>query len=124
MTNQEPKLLAEFKLDAEGRPQTYSGSRHKHYKIRLSLKNAPPETLSVAYQLHESYKDRVREIPIGVPDFREDISSYGDYLVTVTLQGARSAQALTAKLSDALKENYRGVADPEILNAIDEIENH
>lgn len=117
----EPKLIAEFALDKNGRLKTYPGKKYKHFWIKLSVKDAPPDTYSVTYLLHESYKDRVREIPVDVPGFEEEISSYGDYTITVTANG-KNPQAFASKLSEALKRKYEGGESNEIREAITQIE--
>lgn len=122
MSEQNLRLLAKFELDENGEPATYMGKKYKHYRIILFLENVPPNIYSVTYQLHESYKNRVREIPIGIPNFQERIGSYGDYTITVTMQGVSDAQAFATKLSDALKRNYSNETNEKIIRAIEEIE--
>jgi hypothetical protein len=119
-----PQLLAEFELGKNGQPKTSWGKKFEHFHLRLFVRHPPPQTYSVTYQLHESYgKDRVREIPIGIPEFQEEITSYGDYDITVTFNG-KSPQAIVTKLSEALRENYTGDATNEIQKAIKQIAEH
>ncbi len=117
-----PKILAEFITDTKGRPQYLNGSSHKHYRIRLLLKDAPGDVSRVTYKLHESYRQPVREVPVGVPDFAEEITSFGDHTITAMLRRREGTELLTNRLSDALAETYREGALPDVREAIDRLQ--
>ena len=101
-----PRLIAKFKRTSDGSLRTTSLGKYLHFHITLTVEGLPEGVETVTYLLHPSFKDdRVVTIPCGVPDFREDIISYGDFFVTVTAEGERPrwfAEAFATKLSDAL----------------------
>jgi hypothetical protein len=117
-----PKILAEFITDAKGRPQFLDGPSHKHYRIRLYLKDAPQDVSRVTDKLHESYRQPVREVPVGVPEFAEEITPFGDHTITAVLRRRSGTDLVTNRLSDALAETYRGSAPPGVLEAIDRLQ--
>jgi hypothetical protein len=114
-----PKILAEFITDSKGQPQYLNGKARKHYRIRLFLKDAPADVSRVTYKLDESYRQPVREVPVGVPDFGEEITSFGDHTVTAMLRRRTGTDLVTNSLSAALEETYRGNAPPSVREAID-----
>jgi hypothetical protein len=120
-----PQLCAAFEVDDQGKPSAFPDPSLTHYRIRLFVKNAPPDALSVTYQLDTSYLSPVREVPMGVPDFAEHITSFGDYLVYVTIRCKTSnPQSFATRLSDALENYYREDASEDIKAAIDNIKSH
>jgi hypothetical protein len=119
-----PTLVARFKMGPDGALRTASPGKHKHFKIRLTVEGLPEGVQTVSYLLHPSFRDdRVLTIPYGVPDFREDIMSYGDFFVTVTAEGERPqsrewfAEAFVSKLSDALKAGHPSAGRSEEVDA-------
>jgi hypothetical protein len=118
------KLLAEFHLDGDGKPVfTLSGGK-KHYQIDLFVTNAPTEAYCVTYQLDDSYVVPKRIVPRTVPEFRESITSYGDYDINVmvlTKKHATSPSIFSSDLSRALMEKYNPSPPAEIQNAIQDI---
>src|SRR5689334_1693521 len=117
-----PKILAQFITDAKGRPQYLTGPSHKHYRIRLFLKDTPEDVNRVTYKLHESYRQPVREVPVGVPDFAEEITSFGDHTITAVIRRRGGTDLVTNRLSDALTEAYREDAPPSVREAIDRLQ--
>ena len=121
------KLLAEFQLE-NGRPSFIERGEKKHYRIRLFLKDAPPDAVTVTYQLDDTYKNPIRLIPAGDPAFTEYTTSYGDYPVQVAVRRKSNPNAIEfltgEKLSNALKDNYAESSDPAIHEAIQELAAH
>jgi hypothetical protein len=118
------KLVAKFRTDDDGSLRTHSIGKYLHYMIRLSVRELPEGVQTVTYMLHPSFRSgRIATIPYGVPDFREDIVSYGDFFITVTAEGERPqtrewfAEAFVSKLSEALTEGHPSHGRPP---AIDE----
>ena len=114
----ESKILAEFITDSEGRPQYLSGSSRKHYRIRLLLKNVPHDVSRVTYKLDDSYRQPLREVPVGVPDFQEEITSFGDSTVMAMLRRRAGTELVTNSLSAALKETYKDDVSPSVREAL------
>ncbi len=121
------KLIAEF-LSDDGRPCYTQGEKYRHYKIRLTLQDPPPEALTIIYQLDSTYENPIRMVTKGVPDFQEYITAYGDYDVRIafrTLDEPNQVLTLASeRLSGALRARYGIGAPVEIENAILEIEKH
>jgi hypothetical protein len=117
-----PKIVAEFITDSRGKPQYFEGTARKHYRIRLSLRDVPSDVSRVTYKLPESYRQPVREVPIGVPNFQEDITSFGDYTVTAMLRRRAGTDLVTNSLSAALHESYRDDPTPSVREAIDHLQ--
>src|SRR5262245_52717067 len=113
-----PKIVAEFITDSRGKPQYFEGSSRKHYRIRLSLRGAPSDVSRVTYKLDESYRQPLREVPIGVPNFQEEITSFGDYTVTAMLRRRAGTDLVTNSLTAALNETYRDNPTPSVREAI------
>jgi hypothetical protein len=117
-----PKIVAEFITDSRGAPQYVEGPSRKHYRIRLSLRDAPPDVSRVTYKLDESYRQPLREVPIGVPHFQEEITSFGDYTVTAMLRRRAGTELVTNSLTAALHETYRSNLTPSVREAIDRLQ--
>ena len=113
-----PKIVAEFITDSRGKPQYLEGNSRKHYRIRLLLRDAPSDVSRVTYKLDDSYRQPLREVPIGVPHFQEEITSHGDYTVTAMLRRRRGTELLTNSLTAALTETYRDDLTPSVQEAI------
>lgn len=101
-----PKLRAEFVVDPTGEPMAVPGKTATHYKIRLFVEGAPASTTRVTYTLHESYRQPVRDVPFGVKDFEEQITSYGNYTVKATVRTREGVRLLSIDLAEALREHY------------------
>lgn len=117
-----PKLIARFKLDATGKPQFRTANGHKHYKLKLYVQDAPENAETVTYKLHSSYYDPVREVDDRLNNFKEKITSYGDYHVRAELRGPKLQQSLTKLLSQMLKEGHPDLSSNAALRtALDDI---
>jgi hypothetical protein len=114
-------LRAEFQM-IDKIPVRVQGDKHTHYSIKLSIPDAPQDAITIIYVLDSSYKNPVRLITKGVPDFQEYITAYGDYEIRVLYRPASDpnglAQLLATPLSNALIQTYGETADPEIRAAI------
>ena len=119
-----PLLKAEFLLE-DGQPSFFDFQGRRHYRIRLSLEDPPPGIMTITYQLHDSYKNPIRVVPVGVPSFQEFTSSYGDYEIRVLGRVKSDPNAVhlltSAKLSDALRNSYKPSPSPDIINALRDI---
>lgn len=127
---EKPRLVATFRTGTNGSLRTSSMGKYTHYKIQLSLHDLPEGVQTVTYLLHPSFKsDRVLTIPYGVPDFKEDIMTYGDFFITATVEGERPqtrewfAEAFATRVSDALKMGHPASGrSNEVQQAINQIE--
>ncbi|HVU48995.1 MAG TPA: hypothetical protein VHD85_22910, partial [Terracidiphilus sp.] len=98
----------------------------------MTVDDLPEGVKAVTYLLHPSSKSaRVQSVPYGVQGFREDISAYGDFFITVTAEGFRPrsnewfAIAFATKLSDALSVGHPPIArTKEVDEAIMELASH
>jgi pYEATS domain-containing protein involved in immunity len=117
----EPELIAQFELDADGKPQAIDRGGTKHYRIVLKVAGAPEDAYAVNYKLHESYYDPERESRDSDAGFAERITSFGDYPVQVQLRTRKNVVPISEQLSSALQRGYRGVTTPEIIAAISDI---
>lgn len=122
MTKQTPQLTASFVLDANGKPKIQVSGRHKHYSIRLSVKNAPSDAYAVTYILHPTYYDPVREVRDKDSDFTEELTSYGDYEIQAKVRSSEYPLPLRRDLYDALAETYSKNLNPDILKALKDIQ--
>jgi hypothetical protein len=119
-----PTIRAEFELDEQGQPRVIKPpcGGHLHYLIRLSVANVPDDTVGVTYHLHASFSDPTRNVGRNVEDFAEEITSYGDFDLGVTVRRKSGNELVVTSLSSALREFYGAGAAPGILRAIKEIE--
>ena len=117
----EPKIRSAFVTDLQHHPYASDDGRRMHYRIILSLGNAPEGTQSVTYKLHETFVDALREEHQG-PDFKEEITSYGDFTIKALVRTANDFEIITSSLIAALRETYGDVPDPEIASAINVLE--
>lgn len=111
-----PRIRAEFVLDAQGRPLRY-GSDPAHYRIRLWVDGAPHDAHAVNWELHETYFDPVREV-LRKPGFVEEITSYGDFVITARIRSRKRHEQASALLSEALASTYGAGATDEVRAAI------
>jgi hypothetical protein len=109
------RLQARFLLKA-GRPvyekEGAGEEETRHYEIELSLVGGAPEIDRVIYVLDSSYYDPVREADTP-PDFKEEITSYGDYPVEAKVEMGKRVYVQKAWLSDLLLEGHREELDVE-----------
>ena len=116
-----PKLIASFVLGPDGKPEKIESNNHNHYKLKLSVKDAPEDTYAVTYYLHPSYYDPVREVSNKDVGFAEELTSYGDYEVQAKIRSQEYPLPVRRNLYEALKESYGENSDPSILEALNEI---
>jgi hypothetical protein len=115
MADNRPEIIAKFVLDEHGVPQYTagkSGSTLKHYLIKLSTEGVPDDAGAVTYELDPTYYDSLREVTrASVGDsFQEEITSYGDYPIHLSISGSSSSNTFRpltrTKLSDALRRGH------------------
>jgi hypothetical protein len=116
------QLKARFRVDADHAPIYWKGRDGlKNYQIYLSLEESPraAEIDSVKYFMDDpTFWDPLAVSEDGDNGFLEEISSYGDVEVEVTVQIKNKAYKQRAWLSNLLKDGYGQDASPEILEAI------
>lgn len=122
-SGQNPDLLACFK-ERGNQISLHRRSGRNDFDIVLFVSGAPKDTVSVIYNLHESYYDPIREATQIKKEFSEEITSYGDYIVTAKILSMSGLKILKKKLSKALRDFYGPDARPDIRSAIQEIEQH
>ena len=116
-----PKIMASFVLDDVGKPKKIESGKNKHYKLHISVKDAPEDTYAVTYFLHPTYYDPMREARNKDINFAEELTSYGDYEVQAKLRSRDFPLPLKRNLYDALMDTYAGTSEPEILQALRDI---
>ena len=114
----EPILKARFVLDNSGKPAERTSG---HYKIKLFVEGVPEDAYSVTYQLDPSYYDPIRETLSPSNGFAEDITSYGDFLVTARIRTPSATIPIQRSLSQALIETHSGEITPEIQKGLQDI---
>ncbi len=119
-------LEARFRLDAAGAPLFEPDDEDpelRHYTIDLRLESPIAEDIeSVTYFMEdETYADPLRVSDDRDNDFTEEISSYGDLEVEVTVQVGAHVYKQRAWLSNLLQAGHEGDASPAILDAIERI---
>lgn len=118
------KIRAEIVLDQNRKPVSLPGDNLKHYKLRLYLETNNPAVQSVTYKLDPTYYDPVRESTDASDRFLIELTTYGDYPVTVDAHVEGEIVRTVVPLSQLLQETYENTTDPEILNALNEIKSH
>lgn len=116
-----PTIEAELSFDDSGKPRIIKRSR-KHYLIRLRTTNTPPSTYAVTYLLHESYPNPLREVRDKDADFPLETTSYGDYTVTAKVRHPEGVDIVTVDLARSLYEKYKNSNDPDIQQALKDIQ--
>jgi len=116
-----PQIVASFVLDEDGKPKEQMLGDCKHYEIQLSVRNTPPGTYAVTYFLHPTYYDSVREVRDRDSNFKEDLTSYGDYEVQAKVRSPECRPLIKRTLYDALADSYAEAANPAIVRALDDI---
>lgn len=121
-----PRLRAEFKLGADGRPDFVEAGDLRHYRLRLMVEGAPEDTYAVTYQLDPSYYETVRETRNRETDYAEELTSFGDYAVQARVRTRSGRSHLAAPLSRLLEETYSAASQRTgaIEEAIDYIRRH
>lgn len=115
-------ICAEFVMDNEGHPICENG----HYQVNIWISGAPPNTVSVTYQLHSTFKKRFHEVLLGGEDnddllYAIDIWTYGDFTVKATLWNLNGGTGVSGRLSGALKRKHAGITTIEISEALQSI---
>lgn len=118
------KIRAEIVLDQNKKPVSLPGANLNHYKLRLYVETNNPAVQSVTYKLDPTYYDPVRESTDPSKQFLIELTTYGDYPVTVDAQVGGEIVRKVVPLSQLLQETYENSTDPEILNVLNEIRSH
>ena len=118
------KIRAEIALDQNKKPVSLPGKTLNHYKVRLYLETNNPAVQSVTYKLDPTYYDPVRESNDSSQQFLIELTTYGDYPVTVDAQVDGEIVRKVVPLSQLLEETYENSTDPDILNALNAIKSH
>jgi hypothetical protein len=116
-----PVIKATFELDEDGRPRLIQDGDLKHYKIRLSVDNAPDDAYAVTYVLHETYYDPVRESRDNKAGFTEVLTSYGDFTVQAKIRTRQGVTTVATPLSSALTAGHEARVTPAIAEALRDI---
>jgi hypothetical protein len=116
-------LKARFRLDARGEPLWDEDEEGYYYFIQLRLESPNRVKIDkVTYVLDSTYYDPVRVSKDRDNDFAEEISSYGDYVLTVRVQMGKHLYVQEAWLSTLLEAGHAGEADTgPIRDAIEDI---
>ncbi|SOD03737.1 hypothetical protein SAMN05216486_11718 [bacterium JGI 053] len=105
-------------------PETQTGGRLKHYKVRLFVDTQNPEVQNVTYKLDPTYYDPVRESRDADRNFEVSLSTYGDYPVTVEAQVGGEIVRYTAPLLALLRESHGNTTSEAIRAALEDIAKH
>jgi hypothetical protein len=122
-SNDKTVLSAEFVLDENKDPvRTERDDGLFNYKLRVSLKNVPPEVTSVNYDPWDSSYSGEIFRGGGPPDFKTEFFSFGDLDMRVKLnQNGFETTTRGKSLIAALEQTYRGNNDPKIDEALKQI---
>jgi len=93
-------------MDPEGKPLRLEGDNFPHYKIKLWTEGCPRGTYAVNYKLDDTYNDPNREVRSDVQNFEEEITSYGDFVVSAQIRQKGKTDLTTVLLSAALEATY------------------
>jgi hypothetical protein len=116
-----PIIKATFELDEKGRPAAVSSGDLQHYRIKLKVDGAPPDTYAVTYVLDPSYHSPVREVRNSEASFEERLTSYGDYTIQAKIRSRDGITTIAVPLSRALLESYSGESNTAIAEALQNI---
>jgi flavin-binding protein dodecin len=116
-----PTIKATFELDENGRPAAVSAGKLQHYRIKLQVDGAPPDTYAVTYVLDPSYHSPVREVRNSEASFEERLTSYGDYTVQAKIRSRDGITTIAVPLSKALLKTYSGESNTSIDEALQNI---
>jgi hypothetical protein len=117
MTQTPPRLRARFILDERHKPRE---SKKGDFEIVLSLDGLPNGTDEVMYRLHETYYDPLRVVTPDEnnPLFEEEITSYGDYIVTARAKHGTDFLKTRQSLHKALYETHGHDPNPDVQRAL------
>lgn len=119
-----PSIKATFELDAAGRPTAVESDELRHYRIKLRVDDAPPDTYAVTYTLDDSYYDAVREVLDSEARFEEHLTSYGDYTVQAKIRSPDGVTTVAVPLSTALSKGHVEGLNSAIEGALHDIAAH
>ena len=122
MTADKLKVNARFKLDTDGKPTFETAGGKRHYHIELFTEPDATPVKAVTYVLDPSYYDWKREVEDASDNFREDITSYGDYNITVQARGPAGIIVAKSPLSELLKKSHSTAENPYIAQALKDID--
>jgi hypothetical protein len=98
---------ARFKLDASGAPLWDEDEDGRCYFIDLRLKSPNSDKIDkVTYVLNPSYTVPSRFSSDRDNDFVQEISAFGDYVVTINVQAGKHLYVEKAWLSALLKDGH------------------
>ncbi len=117
---EKPTIKARFVLDDAGQPVKFERGGVDHYKIDLQIEGAPATTYAVTYMLDETYYERVRESR-EEGNFKEELTSYGDYVIQAKIRSPSGIETIAAPLSGALEMGHAGETSPAIQQALSDI---
>jgi hypothetical protein len=117
-------VRAEMILDEKNEPVRIKGDSLDHYKVRLFLDTQNPEVESVTYNLDPTYYDPVRESRDPDSQFSIELTTYGDYPVTVDAQVGNEIVREVKPLAELLEQTHQETASPEIESALKYIAAH
>ena len=115
------QVRAEIVLDENGKPISSQGTSRTHYKINLYLDTPNPDVQAVTYKLDPTYYDPVRESTDASAKFRIELTTYGDYPVTVDAQVGTEIVRKVVGLSELLGLTYGAEASPAVQAALENI---
>jgi hypothetical protein len=115
-----PELVARFDLSPTGEIQAIVRPKHRHYRLLLSVRGTSDDTYAVTYQLHESYRDPVRESVDRTNDFQLAFTSYGDFVVQAKVRSKSGTVTLARSLSAALTDGHEGSMSGPLKAAFEE----
>jgi len=84
----------------------------------------PHDAYAVTYRLHPTYYDPIRESITRADGFAEEITSYGNYVITARIRTKSFAVELRRSLYDALHDTHGNDTEPSIIDALKDIRNH
>jgi transcription initiation factor IIF auxiliary subunit len=117
-------VRAKFVLDENDNPVAVRGKRLDHYKVRLYLETENPAVESVTYKLDPTYNDPVRESSDPSKQFGIELTTYGDYPVTVDAQVGGEIAREVVPLSKLLEDSHQESESPAIKVALEDIAAH
>ena len=113
-----PSIKALFELDSTGHPKAINSGDLQHYRIKLYVDGAPPDTYAVTYVLDPSYLSSTREVLDRDTRFEESLTSYGDYVVQAKIRTPDGITVIATPLSMALRQTYGTAPEPEVEAAL------
>lgn len=117
-------IRAKLVLNDKDDPVALPGKSHTHYKVRLSLETENPAVENVTYKLDPTYYDPVRESSDAKDHFGIELTTYGDYPVTVDAQVGSEIVRKVVPLSELLEETHQESTSEKVRSALAEIAAH